>query len=342
LKFDEVIHLPRRWRFDIVPTKKLAHIIEEHNIEQIFVLGFFTFFFARLAMLRVHSSAKIYVSIHATKPGSLKVFVQNWIMCRMIRQKDQIISVCKAQAIYWSKCYQKQLKQFITIYNGVDTNCFIEKPYDIDKSSLRSLKGIPPDAIVILQVAAFRKEKRQIESVRALAFLHEQSSVKPFLVFVGKGETIHEYRVRKEVLRLGLTGFVKFCGAQEDTRRYYWIADIFTLSSNAVETFSLAALEAMACGTPCVLTDLGGAREMIKDGYNGYVVPVGAPKSLADAWKNVIEMKLMLDSHGIRDIVLKNFSLRKMTTEYKKLLYIDLDDFQTDVLDAYPGDPSDV
>ena len=98
----------------------------------------------------------------------------------------------------------------------------------------------------------------------------------------------------------------------------------------------------MACGTPCVLTDLGGAREMIKDGYNGYVVPVGAPKSLADAWKNVIEMKLMLDSHGIRDIVLKNFSLRKMTTEYKKLLYIDLDDFQTDVLDAYPGDPSDV
>ena len=69
-----------------------------------------------------------------------------------------------------------------------------------------------------------------------------------------------------------------FIGEIEDVRPVLAALDVFVLPSIAVESFSNAALEAMSMGRPVILSDIGGAREMIHDGVEGYVV---SPTELA-------------------------------------------------------------
>ena len=73
-------------------------------------------------------------------------------------------------------------------------------------------------------MAAFRKEKKQVDSVRALAWLHKQGLVNAYLVFVGKGGTLYENLTKEKIKRLKMDEFIKFCGLQKDTREYYWSA----------------------------------------------------------------------------------------------------------------------
>jgi len=107
---------------------------------------------------------------------------------------------------------------------------------------------------------------------------------------------------------------------QEDVRPFYWISDCFTLSSDAIETFSISALEAMASGLPCVITDLGGAREMVTDVENGFVVPIRNPKALAEGWQKVLNGVLSLDQNAIREIVTRRFSMESMVRSYETLI----------------------
>jgi len=84
-----------------------------------------------------------------------------------------------------------------------------------------------------------------------------------------------------------LTEKVIFVGNQRDVRPFYWASDIFTLTSNAVETFSISALEALCCGLPCVLTNIGGANEMIDEGENGYLSNL-KPKDICEKWEKAL------------------------------------------------------
>ena len=98
------------------------------------------------------------------------------------------------------------------------------------------------------------------------------------------------------------------------------MSDLFTLSSNN-ETFSIAALEAMATGLPCVLTDVGGTREMVIEGTNGYLVPPENPRLLADTWLQVLKRKADFSPESVRATVASRFSLERCVRSYEQLLY---------------------
>ncbi|MFH1003120.1 MAG: glycosyltransferase, partial [Chloroflexota bacterium] len=82
---------------------------------------------------------------------------------------------------------------------------------------------------------------------------------------------------------LGLGGSVTFRGLvpQEDLPDYYRAADVSVVPSY-YESFSLVALESLACGTPVVATDVGDLRSIIRDGETGDVVSDNQPHHLAD------------------------------------------------------------
>jgi glycosyltransferase involved in cell wall biosynthesis len=90
------------------------------------------------------------------------------------------------------------------------------------------------------------------------------------LVIAGDGP-LHNYLARRAV-ELEVADRVSFVGELDDVRPVLTALDVFVLPSIAVESFSNAALEAMAIGRPVILSDVGGAREMIDDGVEGYVV----------------------------------------------------------------------
>jgi glycosyltransferase involved in cell wall biosynthesis len=131
------------------------------------------------------------------------------------------------------------------------------------------------------------------------------------------GDGIMKEEILKLATQLNLLDYIKITGMQQDVRPFYQASDLFTLCSTSVETFSIAALEAMACGLPCVLTNIGGANEMVKDGLNGYICDT-SETDIAQKWAMALNYHFSRDN--IHAFAQDNFSAEKMLEEYRKIL----------------------
>lgn len=101
------------------------------------------------------------------------------------------------------------------------------------------------------------------------------------LLLAGTGPA--EESLRREVARRGLDDHVRFLGFRNDIPRITAALDVAVLPSVGCDASSASIKEAMAMGRPVVATDIGGAREIMKDGVTGLVVPPGDPGALASA-----------------------------------------------------------
>jgi D-inositol-3-phosphate glycosyltransferase len=103
----------------------------------------------------------------------------------------------------------------------------------------------------------------------------------------GEADQIHqdEEMARLQRLReqLGIEDVVTFLGSRnQDTLQYYYSAAEVVVMPSDYESFGMVALEAMACGTPVIASDVGGLAFLVKDGRTGYRVPAGDVEALAD------------------------------------------------------------
>jgi len=102
-----------------------------------------------------------------------------------------------------------------------------------------------------------------------------------------------------------------------DVLQYYSAADVFVLPSY-LEGISSALLEAMSCGTPVIATNIGGNKEVVRDGVEGILVEPGKPKEIAAAMTRLLDDKALRQRLGAsaRLRILDQFSLERMTEEY--------------------------
>lgn len=313
--------LSRKWRYDMKPAQQIRQIISENQIGTVIAFDLLCFFYIWYAFLNAPLKPRIFISLHSTNPKNFKHLLQSMIYVRLLSGEEKLISVCDTQADYLSKLYGIPRKRFITIYNGVDIDYFHSSNSINVRNSIRSSLMIPEDAFVILQVASIVPHKRHEDSLVALKKLIDRNPSLPcYLLFVGQGEKDREYKLKALAESLMISNLVRFCGLQVDVRPYYQVADIFTLSSRFVETFSVAALEAMSMGLPCVLTEVGGACEMIVEGMNGYLVRPCSPDDLAIAWLKAFVNKDYFDHEKIRARVIENFTLRDCIQKYENIL----------------------
>lgn len=124
-------------------------------------------------------------------------------------------------------------------------------------------------------------------------------------------------------VQLGIASHVTFTGnlPHETLIHRMWTWDAFALSTLG-ETQSLSLMEAMACGLPCVATDVGGVREMIDNGKTALLVPAGDSAGMADAISKLIEhpeiaAALAKSGHAIAQ---QKFSSARMFSNYYNLL----------------------
>mgnify|MGYP001091064845 FL=1 len=120
---------------------------------------------------------------------------------------------------------------------------------------------------------------------------------------------------------MGLTAHVKLLGQNDDIRQVMNGLDIYVQSSSYGEGFPNVVAEAMACGTPCVVTDVGDAGFIV--GKNGWVVPPKDPTKLANAIKKAIsEIGSNYWSkrrNKARSRIKENFNITKMIKCYNNL-----------------------
>ncbi|WKA49589.1 N-acetyl-alpha-D-glucosaminyl L-malate synthase BshA [Planococcus liqunii] len=163
-------------------------------------------------------------------------------------------------------------KTIQTIYNFVD-----EREYKAaDPGSLKQDLGIDKNDKVLIHVSNFRNVKRVPDIIQT--FHRVQKQVPSKLLLVGDGPEMG--RTVQQVKELGLEQHVLFLGKRDNLSELYNISDIKLLMSEK-EAFGLVLLEAMACGVPCIGTNIGGIPEIIEPGKNGYLVELGDTEDAA-------------------------------------------------------------
>ena len=313
----KIFKFTRSRRYDANIFKKLEIHIKERKYDKIFCINTYSYFFIRMALKR-NNKTQLILSPHTTKPFSIYKYLQNFIYCRFLRTNDKIIYLCKNQQEYLKNIYLYRNQNNEIIYNGVNIEHFNPDLYNkTDLTKKRNDLGINDTEKVIVQVARISDEKKQIDSINALSILHKVHNIKAHLILVGSGEESIIAKLYRQIERLKMIEYVHLVGNQKDVRPFYIIADMFTLTSSS-ETFPISALEALAFGLPCVLTNVGGVREIITDEKFGRIAKAGKPNSIADEWKYVLQFKY--DKTLIRDHITKNFDVDKMLEKYRQLV----------------------
>ena len=133
-----------------------------------------------------------------------------------------------------------------------------------------------------MHLSNFRPVKRITDVVEIFALVREKIPAKLVMIGDGPDRGAAEYMVRKK----RLSKDVFFLGKQDHVQEKLGLADLFLLPSD-MESFGLAALEAMACEVPVVASDVGGLPEVVTHGVDGYLVP---PRDVATAAKYALEI----------------------------------------------------
>ncbi len=161
------------------------------------------------------------------------------------------------------------------LYNGVDLAPFEKPDREECRAGIRHEFSLPSDAFLIVNLARLHPEKNQEQLIDVFSRVAADHP-KARLLFAGEGEERSTLETR--AAKQGVGGAVIFAGQRNDVPQLLKACDVFVLPS-IQEGFSNAILEAMAAGLPVVASDTGGAREVVSEGKNGFVVPVrNAPR----------------------------------------------------------------
>jgi glycosyltransferase involved in cell wall biosynthesis len=164
-----------------------------------------------------------------------------------------------------------------TIYNGVDLT-MADGAADADL--LKQSFGLNKASHIVATVANIRKVKGLDTLLETADIVRRRFGSVMFAIAGGCNEPSHLSELQRLVMTLGLERNVRFLGPLEGVYPLLKAADVFCLLSRS-EGFSNALLEGMACELPCVVTRVGGNPEAIKDGENGFLVPIEDPAAAA-------------------------------------------------------------
>ena len=193
------------------------------------------------------------------------------------------IVFCSEASLRTHKELSYATEKLEVIPNGFDLEQV--KPDATARASLREELGIPAEAILIGIAARFHPHKDHGNFIRAAALLHKQMPEAHFLL-CGMDITWENPRLSAWIEAAGIRDRCHLIGLRQDMSRLFAGMDIATTSSRS-EAFPIAIGEAMACGTPCVVTDVGDSALIVAD--TGKVVAPEDPVALAEAWRTLIE-----------------------------------------------------
>lgn len=226
----------------------------------------------------------------------------------LMRFANCLVAATPLDRQHMIELYDAPPQNICVVPPGVDLSLFRPIPF----AEAKAFVGSPNDHHMILFVGRIDPIKGIDIWFRAMARVVEEHPAlrgKMCVCLVG-GDVDEDTPPDAELARLqslkdelGIGDLVLFRGkqSQENLPYYYSAADIVVMPS-LYESFGMVALEAMACGTPVVASDVGGLSFVVRDGETGFLVPEGDPRALADILGHLICEPELRDRLGKRGI----------------------------------------
>lgn len=199
------------------------------------------------------------------------------------------------------------------IHNGVDAERFRPAP----SAALRQLLGLGDSTLVVGAVGNMRAMKGYDTMLRVM---HALGDLNAHLAIIGWERPPVKQQLESLRVELGLERRVHFLGFREDVAELLNGMDIY-LNTSVSEGFSLTTVQAMACGIPVVCTRSGGPDEIITDGVDGLLVPVGDVSTIARAVATLCSQGRLRETlvTRARQTVRERFTLNEMVQSYASL-----------------------
>jgi glycosyltransferase involved in cell wall biosynthesis len=270
-------------------VRRLARQLDAQRTDVLVCTNMYALLYGWLAraLSRRGPQVRLVEVFHSTLPESRKEARHMVLYRHLVRRADLLVFVCQAQADHWH-VHGLRARQDVVIHNGIDTARFSDTSSPEDKRRLRAQQGFGETDLVVGLCGVMRPEKAHYDFLQALALL---------ALLAARGQRVCGWLIGDGPLRaalerdidaLGLRERVRISGFVQDVRPLVAACDAMAITSTT-ETFSLAALEAMALGKPLLMTDVGGAREQVRHGHNGWLVPVGDVQAMAGALARWLE-----------------------------------------------------
>ncbi|MCY7871130.1 N-acetyl-alpha-D-glucosaminyl L-malate synthase BshA [Bacillus spizizenii] len=303
--------------YDLTLASKIAEVAERENLDIIhahYALPHAVC--AYLAKQMLKRNIGIVTTLHGTDITVLGYDPSLKDLIRFaIEASDRVTAVSSALA---AETYDliKPEKKIETIYNFIDERVYLKK----NTAAIKEKHGILPDEKVVIHVSNFRKVKRVQDVIRVFRNIAGKTKAKLLLVGDGPEKSTACELVRK----YGLEDQVLMLGNQDRVEELYSISDLKLLLSEK-ESFGLVLLEAMACGVPCIGTNIGGIPEVIKNNVSGFLVDVGDVAAATDRAMSILEDEQLSKrfTEAAMEILKNEFSSQKIVSQYEQI-YADL------------------
>ena len=208
-------------------------------------------------------------------------------------------------------------KNMIVIPNGINSEVF--RPDSIGRNRFRELWGVSKGEILIGLVGRLDPMKDHPTFLQAAAVMLK---ARHDIRYICVGDGPHGYRLQLQELSrdLGLDHRLVWAGVQDDMSSVYNAMDLACSSSSFGEGFSNAIGEAMACGVPCVVTDVGDSAWIV--GSTGEVVPISNPQALVDGWRRMLDRLQEYPScrEDARKRIVEHFGLKTLIDNTESVL----------------------
>ncbi len=237
---------------------------------------------------------------------------------RIAAEADRIIAECPQDEEDLLKLYHADPADISIVPCGFDS----KELWPLDKLTTRKLLGLPEKEPIVLQLGRMVPRKGVDNVIKAIALLRKEHGISARLLVVG-GETgkpgsppsTEMKRLRNITKKEGVADLVSFVGqkSRDQIRYYYSAADVF-ISTPWYEPFGITPVEAMACGTPVIGSNVGGIKFTVVDGKTGYLVEPKDPAMLADRLEKLLSNPDLLEQFGKQGIrrVNRHFTWKKV------------------------------
>jgi sugar transferase (PEP-CTERM/EpsH1 system associated) len=230
---------------------------------------------------------------------------------------DRYIAVSRDLEVWLLQSIGVRRQRVHQIYNGVDSEKF--RPRKGERPQVfPTAMSTDASSVVIGSVGRLVEVKDQQLILRAVSLMLEQAPEwrrRLRIALVGDGPL--RVALERQIDQLGLTGLVWLAGNRDDIPTLLQAMDLFVLPSLG-EGISNTILEAMAAGLPVIATDVGGNRELVKEGVNGRLFPVGDAMALCAILNQLVENDVERHTMGRESVqfVRQRFDWNQTVAEY--------------------------